>query len=488
MAETERLMPNGGSRETKPLITGHLILGTIVACLGSIQYGYHIAELNAPQEFLSCSRFEAPDENISYDDTWVGQHGLKQCIALTDSQYGAITSIFSIGGLFGSYYAGNWANRYGRKYVSMGASAMCMVSSLLLFFSNSYLQLLFGRFLVGMSCGTAIVITPLFINEIAPVEWRGAMGSMNQVSINLGILLTQTLALKYADSYNWRWLLFSGSVIAVANILAWLKVDESPRWLVSHGFVSEAETALFKLRPGTYQQAKQEIQDWQRSHAHNRDPESSEETHSGPTLWQYVTDPSYKKPRTVILAILSCQQFCGINSIIFYGVKVIGKILPDYSIQVNFAISILNVVVTLAASAIIDHVGRRPLLLASTTVMTAMSLLISVGLTLSVSFLLVTATFVYIAAFAIGLGPIPFLIIGELSYPQDAATAQSFGTVCNWLATFIVGYLFPIGHGLMGGYVFAIFATIAAMFATYVYKRVPETKGKTTYSEVWAGY
>lgn len=134
MAETERLMPNGGSRETKPLITGHLILGTIVACLGSIQYGYHIAELNAPQEFLSCSRFEAPDENISYDDTWVGQHGLKQCIALTDSQYGAITSIFSIGGLFGSYYAGNWANRYGRKYVSMGASAMCMVSSLLLFF------------------------------------------------------------------------------------------------------------------------------------------------------------------------------------------------------------------------------------------------------------------------------------------------------------------------------------------------------------------
>jgi MFS family permease len=185
---------------------------------------------------------------------------------------------------------------------------------------------------------------------------------------------------------------------------------------------------------------------------------------------------------------LSCQQFCGINSIIFYGVKVIGKILPDYSIQVNFAISILNVVVTLAASAIIDHVGRRPLLLASTTVMTAMSLLISVGLTLSVSFLLVTATFVYIAAFAIGLGPIPFLIIGELSYPQDAATAQSFGTVCNWLATFIVGYLFPIGHGLMGGYVFAIFAAIAAMFATYVYKRVPETKGKTTYSEVWAGY
>ncbi|KAJ1541061.1 uncharacterized protein FZC25_8978g4847 [Saccharomyces cerevisiae] len=234
MAETERLMPNGGSRETKPLITGHLILGTIVACLGSIQYGYHIAELNAPQEFLSCSRFEAPDENISYDDTWVGQHGLKQCIALTDSQYGAITSIFSIGGLFGSYYAGNWANRYGRK------------------------------FLVGMSCGTAIVITPLFINEIAPVEWRGAMGSMNQVSINLGILLTQTLALKYADSYNWRWLLFSGSVIAVANILAWLKVDESPRWLVSHGFKRSKKFRIGSVAMGTTatrSQAKRLIQD-----------------------------------------------------------------------------------------------------------------------------------------------------------------------------------------------------------------------------------
>ncbi|CAI4055926.1 hypothetical protein SKDZ_02G3470 [Saccharomyces kudriavzevii ZP591] len=488
MAETERLMPSGGSQKKKTSFTGNLILGTIVACLGSIQYGYHIAELNAPQEYLSCSRFDAPDENISYEDTWVCQHGLKQCIALTDSQFGAVTSIFTIGGLFGSYYAGNWANRYGRKYVSMGASAMCMVSSLLLFFSNSYLQLLFGRFLVGMSCGTAIVITPLFINEITPVEWRGAMGSMNQVSINLGILLTQSLALKYADSYNWRWLLFAGSVVAVVNLLVWLKVDESPRWLLDHGFVAEAEVALFKLRPGTYQQAKQEIQDWQSSHAQNRDPESSTEAHSPPKLWQYVTDASYKKPRTVILTILTCQQFCGINSIIFYGVKVIGKILPDYSIQINFAISILNVVVTLIASAIIDHVGRRPLLLASTTIMVAMSLLISVGLTMSVSFLLVVATFVYIAAFAIGLGPIPFLIIGELSYPQDAATAQSFGTVCNWLATFIVGYLFPIGQGLMGGYVFTIFAAIAALFATYVYKRVPETKGKATYSDVWAGY
>ncbi|CAI7156369.1 BTE_collapsed_G0004350.mRNA.1.CDS.1 [Saccharomyces cerevisiae] len=105
-----------------------------------------------------------------------------------------------------------------------------------------------------------------------------------------------------------------------------------------------------------------------------------------------------------------------------------------------------------------------------------MSLLISVGLTLSVSFLLVTATFVYIAAFAIGLGPIPFLIIGELSYPQDAATAQSFGTVCNWLATFIVGYLFPIGHGLMGGYVFAIFAAMEIWHVCYVCRTscVPE--------------
>lgn len=489
MTETERLMPSGGFRNRKSSFTGHLILSMVVACLGSLQYGYHIAELNAPQQFLSCSKFNSPDENISYGDTWLGQHGLKQCIPLSDSQFGAVTSILSIGGLFGSYYAGNWANRFGRKYVSMGASAMCMVSSLILFYSNSYLQLLFGRFLAGMSCGAAIVITPLYINEIAPVEWRGAMGSMNQVSINLGILLTQTLALKYADSYNWRWLLFAGSVIAVTSVLIWLRVDESPRWLLNKGLVPEAEMALFKLRPGTYQQAKQEIQDWQRGDTQDRDSESgAETTHSGPTLWQYVRDPSYKKPRTVILTILSCQQFCGINSIIFYGVKVIGNLLPDYSIQINFAISILNVVVTLVASAIIDHVGRRPLLLASTTVMTAMSLLISVGLTMSVSFLLVAATFVYIAAFAIGLGPIPFLIIGELSYPQDAATAQSFGTVCNWLATFITGYLFPIAHGLMGGYVFATFAAIAALFATYVYKRVPETKGKTTYSEVWTGF
>lgn len=283
--------------------------------------------------------------------------------------------------------------------------------------------------------------------------------------------------------------MFAAGGTSVINFLLWMLVDESPRWLLTKGHVPSAIKALEKLRGGNRELAKQEIQSWELelsggsagvAHAYG--------SSKPPSPWEYLRDSIYSRPRTAIAVILIGQQFCGINSIILYGVKVISQLLPDHAVQINFAISIINVVMTFVASLIIDRLGRKPLLIGSAAAMSIAALAISIGIKASMSFLLVSSTLIYITSFALGLGPIPLLIIGELSAPTDKAIAQSFGTVCNWLGTFVIAFAFPIFHDMLGGYVYTIFTVVALAFVSWVYKHVPETKGKESYEHVWSGY
>ncbi|SMN22573.1 similar to Saccharomyces cerevisiae YGL104C VPS73 Mitochondrial protein [Maudiozyma saulgeensis] len=459
----------------RPALTRNLLLATAVACLGSIQYGYHIAELNAPEQFLVCP-------NDSHSSGIINSS--PQCITMTDQQFGAVTSIFSIGGLVGSFFIGNYASKYGRRLTSLYVSVLAFLGSLVMFMAGSFNSLLLGRFIVGISCGSAIVITPLFINEIAPSQWKGALGSMNQLSINLGILLTQTLALPLANLQDWRWLLAVGCILALLNALGWWYVGESPQWLVLHEHdTMKASINLAYLRDCSLQTAKQEMEQWVES-SNNNNSESHDATQEL-TFWGYITNPTYQRPRLAITLLLVGQQFSGINSIIFYGVKVVSQVVSQYAILVNFAISILNVIVTFIAGLIIDRSGRKPLLIVSTLVMSLMSLIISISIISGHSIMLIVSLFGFIIAFALGIGPIPFLIIGELSSAESMEQAQSYGTVCNWLATFVIGYTFPILNNVMGGYVYLTFSAMTVLLLVGIRKYVPETKGTLNANEAW---
>lgn len=485
MTDIESLL---GPKE-KYRFTKALIIATTVACMGSLQYGYHIAELNAPQQVLTCNNTHSFDRQYA------------DCIELSNQQFGIITAIFSIGGLCGSLVAGRFADKYGRLKIAILANVINFVSSLIMFSSNRFRQLFMGRIGVGFACGLNIVITPLYINEIAPTSLRGSLGTMNQFCINLGILLTQSVAIKYATINHWRNILFIGSILSVVNIIGWFTICESPRWLLSKNQFNSAYFSLSYIREISIEEAKMEIEGWQREHSNTTDntnttraPSNStsnindDSNDSDITMWRYLTSPRYFKSRAVITAILVGQQFCGINSIIFYGVKVVSQLLPDQALLINFSISIINVIITFLSSILIERFGRKPLLMSSTFFMSIMSILISLSIVKHISVLLVISIFVYIGFFAIGIGPIPFLIIGELSGKQDKAIAQSYGTVCNWLATFIIGYGFPILNDYLGGYVYLLFAMFALWFTNYIHHKVPETKNKTQPDEIWNGY
>lgn len=471
-----------GTQSSEQSLTKNLIFATIVACLGSIQFGYHISELNAPEQYLVCKELHVSGSNVYNDTLLGGSLGLPQCIDMTEQQFGAVTSMFSVGGLIGSFLIGSYANQHGRKRTSLYISLFGFVGSFIMFYSKNFLTMLLGRFILGLSCGSSIVITPLYINEISPVAWRGALGSMNQLSINLGILLTQSIALKFGNEFQWRWILGIGCLLAIVNFIGWWEVYESPKWLVLHEHdTRNAEISLFHLRQNKYDQIKSEIQKW--TNENNNDIENN--SVKEPTFWNYITNRNYSKSRFAITMLLVGQQFSGINSIIFYGVKVTSKLLPQHAMLINFTISFINVIMTFVASLIIDKFGRRPLLLISTSLMSIMCFIISISIVNSHSKMFVTSIFIYIASFAIGIGPIPFLIIGELSPNEASAIAQSYGTVCNWIGTFIVGYTFPLLNIFMDGYVYMIFSISTIGLMQYIYRYLPETKGKSNSNEVW---
>lgn len=213
-------------------LTLNLISSVSVICLGSLQFGYHMAELNSPELVLSCKRSQPGP--VPYRDSFFGRNGFKQCIPMTPDQIGLVTSIFSIGGLFGSFYVGHLADKYGRKKTSLLHCLLYIIGSTINSLSNTYASLLLGRFICGLGAGSALVITSIYINEVSPIETKGLLGSMNQFSINIGILFTQLLSLNWSNDNDWRWLLFMAAFIAVANVIVVSSyLNESPVWLAN---------------------------------------------------------------------------------------------------------------------------------------------------------------------------------------------------------------------------------------------------------------
>ncbi|CAI4039176.1 hypothetical protein SMKI_07G1480 [Saccharomyces mikatae IFO 1815] len=482
----------GIPRQNKNKITKALFYAIMVASIGSLQFGYHLSELNAPQQVLSCSEFDIPTEGYPYDRTWLGRRGYKQCIPLNDEQIGIVTSVFCIGGILGSYFATSLANIYGRKFSSLTNCILNIIGSLIIFNSNSYRSLIIGRILVGISCGSLIVIIPLFIKEVAPSGWEGLLGSMTQICIRLGVLLTQGVALWLTNSYHWRWILFGSFLIALLNLTMWFMVGESPKWMLAHGRVVDAKLSLYELRGGTFDEAAQEIQKWQQQIESGDpliEPTTTNSISGSNSLWKYLRDKTNIKPRHVITILLFGQQFCGINSIVLYGTKIISQLYPQHAIKINFFISMVNVLVTILVSLLIHNLPRKPLLITSTILVSITSFVMGMAMNHNKMNLLIVFSFIYMGVSTMGLNPLPFIIMREVSKPQDMVLAQRYGTICNWIGTFIIAYTFPIVHDILSGYVFITFAIIACLISAFIWKKVPETKGyKTGYNQVWANY
>lgn len=396
----------------------------------------------------------------------------------------------------------------------LGTAAFYLVGSVIETFASSVPVMILARFLTGVGAGASTVIVPLYISEVAPPTKRGFFGAFTQISINVGILLTQTLGYFLSHDGAWRWIFGSGVIIAVVQALGLLIVPESPTWTANaKGDIVHARRALQRIR-GKQINIDEEVETWgsQASKPPGEEErllsreEPSEDGAPGSLLqsptasrprkahlgfMQVVRDPFYRQAIIAVVGIMFAQQLCGINSIIMYSVSLLKDLLPTSSALLTIVISIINLGVTIAASPLPDRFGRKTCLLASIIGQGSSSLVLALSIRFGLKILSAVAVLLFVAFFALGLGPVPFIMASELVGPEAVGATQSWALGASYIATFLVAYLFPIVNEALNsafggaGWVYFIFSGFAALWATFVTRNVPETRGRKDADEVW---
>ncbi|ODM14841.1 hypothetical protein SI65_09835 [Aspergillus cristatus] len=469
-------------------VTPYLVYLVFITTLGPLQFGYHLAELNAPQSVITCERqsIHSSVANLS-----------PQCIHMNPSQFGLVSSIYTLGGLLGALLAGPVATRYGRLFVLRATTIFFILGPLAMTMAGSIAVISVGRLVAGVGAGAAIVVGPIYISEIAPHSARGFFGAFTQIMTNVGILLTQTLGLFMSRGNKWRQILFIAGVIGFAELLGLFFVPESPIWLAEHQKTTQARQVLQRIR-GKNADIHAEIEGWNVS-TDPADPSAEEESllehPSGEasskqppvTILRAITDPEYRQAIIAVIGVMVAQQFTGINSIVMYSVSLLQTILPTTAALLTVMISAINLVITLACSPLPDKIGRRKCLLLSITGVGIDSVLLALGIYFNQKALSSIAALLFVAFFAVGLGPVPFILSSELVGPEAVGATQSLALGANWIATFVVAQFFPVVNDALGGRgkVYWIFAVLAGVMGSFIYKFVPETKDKANADEVW---
>ncbi|KAJ2558956.1 Bifunctional purine biosynthesis protein PurH [Coemansia sp. RSA 1933] len=492
--------PEGGSQGSSlhTGITWPCLVSAIIVCISPLQYGYHIAELNTPKHIIvNCNRDAAH---------W---SSLPLCLPMNDAMYSVCTSIFAVGGLFGSLSAGWMAERWGRRGALVYNSAPFIIGSLLMAFAVSPIMLAAGRLISGFGAGVSVVIAPLYLSEIAPVKYRGTLNLLNQLSIVVGILITLIVGMLANYGPYWRVSVGSGFVLACMYLLLYTFAIESPRYLWSHNKCAEARVALRALRCTS--DVEDEVAGWTVSsaslqpnqHVPNEVGVAAEEHalslqgegvllgtsgaensaakpgSTNVTIFNIFRFSQYRKAWVLVLILQFGQQLSGINTVFYYSSSVLEKMFSSHvSSILTMTIGILNVFATASGALIVDRFGRRPLLFSSMVAMAMSITLLGVALARGYNMMAVISLYLVVASFAPGYGPLPFLLGTEFFDVRAAGAGGSWALAANWTGTFIVAVAFlPVEH-LIGEWVFAVFVGALLLCGAIFYFYIPETKGR----------
>lgn len=398
---------------------------------------------------------------------------LKVRFLLTSVQTELVATVLLWGCAVGAALAGYASDRYGRRAVLFGAGVLFCISALGAAFPTQLWQLLAARALGGLAIGSASLIAPLYIAEIAPPEERGRLVTLNQLAIVVGILgafiSNYTLAL-YAHN-SWRWMFGIGAVPALALCLSLLWIPESPRWLLQRGRQGQARGVLERLLP------EEEVE-----------PAAAEITaalaeESG--TYRELLSRSLRKPLMLTIMLAIIQQVTGINTVLYYGAILFADrtgASASQAIGMNVAVGVVNLLFTVVALAAIDQLGRRPLLLTATAGM-GLSLVVFATMLQWMPghwILLLLPLLGYVACFAFGLGSGVWVCLAELFPNRIRGRAMSVATTVLWLAVSLVTATFlTLIHRFSAPRVFLGYAVICGASFVYIYMRLPETRNRT---------
>jgi MFS transporter, SP family, sugar:H+ symporter len=408
---------------------------------------------------------------------------------------GLVVAIALLGCALGAWAGGRLADRWGRTHVMVLGAILFFVSSILSAIAFSAWDLALWRFMAGVGIGIASVIAPAYIAEIAPAAMRGRLGSLQQLAITVGIfaalLSDQILAESAGGAANvlwlgweaWRWMFLVAVVpAAVYGILA-LRIPESPRYLAARAGDDEARAVLSSVL-GPDEDVDDRLAQIHRSIAID-EANASEGSLRGSALGL--------KPIVWVGILLSVfQQFVGINVIFYYSSTLWQAVGFDESqaFLVSTITSVTNVAVTFIAIALIDKVGRRPLLLIGSAGMTVSLGLMALAFTqatgsgedISLSgpwgIIALICANAFVVFFGASWGPLVWVLLGEMFPNRIRAAALGVAAAMQWIANFAITLTFPPLLDTFGASVpYLMYAAFAALSFFFVFTKVPETKG-----------
>ncbi|NJC82545.1 sugar porter family MFS transporter [Planosporangium mesophilum] len=393
---------------------------------------------------------------------------------LSDTLQQVVVAALLLGAIVGVLVAGPLVDRVGRRRVLMVAAAVFAAGALASAFTPNAAVLIAARVFLGGAIGTASLVVPTYIAEMAPRSIRGRLVSLQQLMITVGIFVSYLVGYAFAGSGGWRWMLGLAAVPAVVMLAGLLALAESPRWLLAHGRPGEAREIM--LRSRSAREADDEISEIRSLHDAER----------GLTFRDLLT-PQMRPAILLGVAVAATNQLVGVNAIIYYTPTLLTRtgFGASAAILSTVGIGLVNMMVTVVALALVDRVGRRPLLLGGTALI-VVDLLVLGGLYLLpgrsslVSWLTVAALCVYIAAFAASLGLGIWLINSEIFPTTVRGKAAGFGTVTHWGLDFLISLTVLTTINLLTATgLFWMYAVFGALGLGYLYRHLPETKGRS---------
>lgn len=457
------------NRVGKPSLS-YVILISTVAAIGGFLFGFDTAVINGAVAAIQ-SAFNA-----------------------TSTEIGFAVSSALLGSAVGAFFAGRFADRYGRVKSMMISSVLFLISAVGSGIAFNIWDFSFWRLLGGLAVGAASVIAPAYIAEVAPAHLRGRLGSLQQLAIVVGIFIALlgdyfiAVAAGSAESpfwfgiAAWRWMFWTEIPPALLYGVGAFLIPESPRFLVAQGRETEAATVLAKVEGGDVERKVGEIR---QTVLRERKPRLSDlVSRSGgllPIVW-------------IGIGLSIFQQFVGINVIFYYSSvlwRSVGFSEAD-SLWITVITSVTNILTTLIAIAFVDKFGRKPLLLLGSigmflTLGTMATIFANApldaagnpNLTGNSGLIALIAANLYVFSFGFSWGPIVWVLLGEIFNNKIRAAALSVAAAMQWIANFIVSTTFPVilkNFGL--GSAYGLYTISAAISFFFVFLLIKETKGK----------
>lgn len=398
-----------------------------------------------------------------------------------ESQKAVVGSMLAVGALVGGFLGEPSNKMFGRKYSLVLFSIPFIAGWLSLAFAQNlgwYGWLVIGRLLTGLGCGLVSGTAPTYVVEIAPPKIRGLLGTCFQVMVVIGILGVAVFGL----FLNWRALAGVSLIASVGMSLIMLFMPETPQWLLSKDRKEEAEASLAKLRTSS---VNEEFNTMQQAAANAAAGGGSQYSIA------LIKSPDFYKPLVLALGLMFFQQFSGINAVLFYQGDIFKRAAPGSdALQSTIWVCLAQVIATVVGSVLVDKTGRRALLLASGVGHTLALVVFGTYSYMSDSdssiqekyaWISLISLIFFISSFSVGYGPIPWMMIPELSSARVRSLVASIATFFNWTCVYIVtATVKQLIDSLGNAGTYWIFASICALSCVFVFVLLPETKGKSS--------